>query len=312
MLALNTNSNLGQPESSPVTTPTIGMGLKGVRAGHIILWEIDMNHVDFDRLVEQETQRMKDVMCSKSTDYSAADDKLFNFKLAAEVDGVSPIEALRGMWLKHRTSIRQGLDELIDGKCRPEKWWIEKLTDDRNYSILLQGLLTEKYFTKPSTPEQVDEFTIREAQDAGKGWYIIVTETMGGSGRVPKFLHKDLELHSCTGWDRSYAYGSAPGYYDNVPHAKSYIRMYKNKKFVCPEGWAVKSYESLWADDDYDDNDCGWYVETNMNEYLHKDNRLHAHTTGWNRHSYGEAPGYWPTKEDAELALAAYLEKTEC
>ena len=80
-----------------------------------------MNHINFDRLVEQETQRMKDVMCSKSADYSAADDKLFNFKLAAELDGISPIEALRGMWLKHRTSIRQGLDELLTGDdCRSE------------------------------------------------------------------------------------------------------------------------------------------------------------------------------------------------
>jgi len=105
-----------------------------------------MKHADFDKLVERETQRMKDVMCSKSEDYAADDDKLFNFKLAAELDGVSPIEALRGMWLKHRTSIRQGLDELMECKCRPKEWWIEKLTDDRNYNILLQALLEEKYF----------------------------------------------------------------------------------------------------------------------------------------------------------------------
>ena len=181
-----------------------------------------MNFKTFDELVERETKRMKDVMCSKSADYSADDDKLFNFKLAAELDGVSPIEALRGMWLKHRTSIRQGLDELIDGKCRSKEWWIEKLTDDRNYSILLQALLTEKYF-----------------------------------------------------------------------------------KLVCPAGWEIV----------YNDPGghyiCGWYIfNNNTGQHLHKDNLLHR-STGMlsGNYKFGEAPGYWPTKEAAEDALRRYLEK---
>ena len=184
-----------------------------------------MNHIDFDRLVEQETQRMKDVMCSKSADYSAADDKLFNFKLAAEVDGISPIEALRGMWLKHRTSIRQALDELLDGEdCRSEAWWIEKLTDDRNYSMLLQGLLMEKYF-----------------------------------------------------------------------------------KFVCLEEWVIA------YNDPGNHHRCGWYIfNDNVKSHLHKDLQLHNSTGMWgNDCKYGEAPGYWPTKQEAEVALAAYLEKAK-
>ena len=185
----------------------------------------------FDSLVERETKRMKDVMCSKSADYSAADDKLFNFKLAAEVDGISPIEALRGMWLKHRTSLRQGLDELLDGKsCRSEAWWIEKLTDDRNYSILLQALLTEKYFSI--------------------------------------------------------------------------------QPFVVPVGWKVKLYSK-----------CGWWIGRqyvkysigHSTNYLHKDGELYSSTGGGIGvgYGYGVSPGYWPTREAAEAALAAYLEKTK-
>lgn len=176
----------------------------------------------FDKLVERETQRMKDVMCSKSADYSAGGDKLFNFKLAAAMDGISPIEALRGMWLKHKASLRQGLDELMDGKpCRPGAWWIEKLTDDRNYSILLQALLAEKYF-----------------------------------------------------------------------------------KFVCPAGWVIGLFEP------FGDNDCGWFVDNNIGQSLWKNLTLNG-STGWDNHKFGEAPGYWPTKKDAEAALVAYLEKTK-
>ena len=54
----------------------------------------------------------------------------------------------------------------------------------------------------------------------------------------------------------------------------------------------------------------GWSVYHNgENLFLQKDGQLH-NQTGWKRHhKTAEAPGYWPTKEDAEAALAAYLEK---
>lgn len=75
----------------------------------------------------------------------------------------------------------------------------------------------------------------------------------------------------------------------------------KSTKFIYPTGWKIK-FEDIG-------DDCGWYVKTDMNEYLHKDNRLHKNTTGWNGHKFGEAPGYWPTKEAVEDALRRYLEK---
>ena len=263
-----------------------------------------MDFKTFDELVEQETKRMKDVMCSKSADYSAVDDKLFNFKLAAELDGVSPIEALRGMWLKHRTSIRQGLDELLEGKdCRSEAWWVEKLTDDRNYSILLQALLTEKYFS--NMPEEVDEFTIQKPRtnSSNKGWYIILTRARGHCYSGPMFLRKDLIVYHTTGWTRFHEYGGAPGYYYNKKQAKACITAYKNKKFVCPAGWVFEHNTSGPFRTGWCINKPGWpYL------HLHKDLILH-NNTGIGKYNYGEAPGYWPTKEEAEAALAAYLEK---
>jgi len=69
-----------------------------------------------------------------------------NYSILNYIDGISPIEALRGNWLKHRASVIQGLDDLQTGKVRPLKWWEEKLVDDRNYNILLHALLIEIYF----------------------------------------------------------------------------------------------------------------------------------------------------------------------
>jgi len=68
------------------------------------------------------------------------------------------------------------------------------------------------------------------------------------------------------------------------------------KEFVCPEGWVIELFSN-----------CGWYVFNNYaDKHLHKDFQLHS-GTDYSGGNY--APGYWPTKEAAEAALAAYLEK---
>ena len=80
----------------------------------------------------------------------------------------------------------------------------------------------------------------------------------------------------------------------------------KNKSvqpFIVPDEWKVE-FKDL-------DNDCGWCVIKDTkddNDCLNKDLMLHT-GTGWNNHKFGEAPGYWPTKEAAEDALRRYLEK---
>lgn len=102
-----------------------------------------MKHSDFDKFLEEEViAKIRSVLSSKSADYSKGDDKLYNFKLAAEMDGDTSLQALRGMHLKHRASIRQGLDEVMMGeKLRDYKWWLEKVIDDVNYDILMLAML---------------------------------------------------------------------------------------------------------------------------------------------------------------------------
>jgi hypothetical protein len=99
----------------------------------------------FDKFLEGILGEVKGVLGSKSADYAGDGDKLYNFKLQARIEGITPVEALRGNWLKHRSSIQQGLDELQTGKMRDLKWWHEKLIDSVNYEILLLALLTEEF-----------------------------------------------------------------------------------------------------------------------------------------------------------------------
>ena len=81
----------------------------------------------------------------------------------------------------------------------------------------------------------------------------------------------------------------------------------KQEKFVCPAGWKVRLNSGR-----------GWWVckksshttySYQHDAYLHKGGTLHSGTGCQDYHKHGEAPGYWPTKEDAEAALAAYLKK---
>lgn len=113
-----------------------------------------MTHIQFNGFLSEILKEVEEVLASKSADYSSADDKLFNFKLAAEIDGITPAESLRGMLLKHITSIRQGLDELNEKdecgfstkKCREVKWWHEKIVDVINYHILLLAMIESKEY----------------------------------------------------------------------------------------------------------------------------------------------------------------------
>lgn len=115
-----------------------------------------MTHPEFDEFIHVVLNNATAILGTKSADYSTADDKLANFKLQAQMDGITPIEALRGNHLKHRCSIRQGLDDLQRGVVRPWKWWKEKMTDDLNYNLLLQALIYETHFAK-KTCDKLEE-----------------------------------------------------------------------------------------------------------------------------------------------------------
>lgn len=108
-----------------------------------------MTEKEFNKIVKLVFDEITQTLGLKASDY-ATKDRLANFKMQANIDGITPTEALRGNWLKHRASIVQGLNELQQGKIRPLDWWKEKLGDDRNYNILLYALLREEFFDENS------------------------------------------------------------------------------------------------------------------------------------------------------------------
>lgn len=100
-----------------------------------------MNNEDFNKVVEDQLDLCKSLLCKKGEEYDRdTKDRFHSFKVAAALQGETPIQALAGMMAKHTVSvydlIREGSHDLTI--------WNEKITDHINYLLLLKGLIMDE------------------------------------------------------------------------------------------------------------------------------------------------------------------------
>ena len=102
---------------------------------------------DFDELVEQRVQKIKEILQTKATEYASGGDRLHNFKRAAIVGEITAAVALKGMLLKHLVSVFDMIDKYDSAAGTQFSLDLinEKLGDLINYSILLEALLKEPH-----------------------------------------------------------------------------------------------------------------------------------------------------------------------
>lgn len=103
-----------------------------------------MTHNDFQLFLDLFLGNIIEILGNKAEYYSSDNDRLHNFKRAAQIDDITPEEALRGMQLKHRTAIADFIDrdKLTD---TPLEEWQEKIIDTVNYYILLLAMVEEAF-----------------------------------------------------------------------------------------------------------------------------------------------------------------------
>lgn len=99
---------------------------------------------DFEKLLQKRIELTKQVLGQKSAEYAKDNDKLYNFKRAAEVLRKTPEEALWGMLMKHIVSIQDIVEDVAKGKLPTEKLLEEKIGDNINYLILLEAMIKER------------------------------------------------------------------------------------------------------------------------------------------------------------------------
>ena len=99
-----------------------------------------MTNEDFIKLVENAHSNDVEVLKNKEKEYSAGKDRLDQFYIAATLQRITPTEALIGMMTKHITSI---VDMSKHPDYHSQAKWDGKLTDLRNYTYLLGGLVID-------------------------------------------------------------------------------------------------------------------------------------------------------------------------
>lgn len=103
-----------------------------------------MTYQEFEKHVD-EMQRMSiETLKVKNKEYAAGDDVLHNFKTAAELQGITPAQALEGMMAKHTISIYDMINMAAFGRYYPKEMWAEKIKDNINYLYLLWAMICEK------------------------------------------------------------------------------------------------------------------------------------------------------------------------
>lgn len=102
-----------------------------------------MTSKDFDTIFNNVVDRCRDTLCLKANEY-ATDDRLHNFKIAADLQGCTPITALAGMMAKHTVSVYDLIQKNEQGYAISRDMWFEKIGDSINYLLLLSALIQEK------------------------------------------------------------------------------------------------------------------------------------------------------------------------
>ena len=102
-----------------------------------------MNSETFNNIIENRINLCKNVLCIKAGEY-ATEDRLHNFKVAAELQGVTPITALAGMMCKHTVSVYDLIQTHEAGLPVSQGMWDEKIGDSINYLLLLTALIEDE------------------------------------------------------------------------------------------------------------------------------------------------------------------------
>ena len=102
-----------------------------------------MTTPDFNKVVEDLTDQIKNTLIRKQAEYNLDDDRLSVFKRAAGIQQQTTAQALLGMMTKHVVSI---YDYVEQDKKFTEELAREKICDNLNYLILLYAVLQEEGF----------------------------------------------------------------------------------------------------------------------------------------------------------------------
>ena len=122
----------------------------------------------FNEIFEQQIEESRATLVAKSVEYSRNNDRLWNFKVAANKRNCTPEEANRGMTVKHTVSIDDMVDGLKDGKLPSYEALQEKIGDEINYLILLKAQIMERMMLAPKVTAKKSKYASDKLHHRGE------------------------------------------------------------------------------------------------------------------------------------------------
>lgn len=102
-----------------------------------------MNLNDFNKIIEERIEILRNTLLSKGEEYTRGDDRLHNFKTASRVSGNIPEVVLMGFLLKHWVSVNDMINDIAHGKIPTRTLVNEKIGDVIAYMFILEALIED-------------------------------------------------------------------------------------------------------------------------------------------------------------------------
>lgn len=121
--------------------------------------------MQFNEIVEAQIKRCTDVLVKKADEYAVDEDRLHNFKVAANLQAIPYRAALSGMMAKHTVSVYDMCNNSWSNFSMD--LWNEKITDSINYLLLLRAMVQEEQDVKDASKKEcklVDHGSVLEAK----------------------------------------------------------------------------------------------------------------------------------------------------
>lgn len=121
----------------PLTKPDLDTNLQE-------MIPMEGNTPSFEEVLTRRLGLIQTVLGRKAGEYVRGGDRYSNFKHAAAYRKTTPEDALMGMRAKHEISLLDVVNDVAQGRLPSIELLEEKIGDNINYLILLEGLLRER------------------------------------------------------------------------------------------------------------------------------------------------------------------------
>ena len=103
---------------------------------------MDTRHLE--KIVDETLQHVSTTLTSKGKEYATDDDRLHNFVVGAQLQGVTPKEACMGYLTKHLVSISDMVKEPAEAHTLEQ--WDEKIGDALVYLTLMRAIVWDEIY----------------------------------------------------------------------------------------------------------------------------------------------------------------------